>query len=73
MSKMFGVRLSDEDAARLDKVIARYETTPQEYLKAIILGELARAERTWIQKGVGWLKGERPGVVTTELVTTKRI
>ena len=56
MSKMFGVRLQDEDAKRLENIIAKRKTTPQEYLKAVIMGELDKVERNWIKVGLDWAR-----------------
>ena len=52
MSKMFGVRLQDEDARRLESVVKRRKTTPQEYLKAVVLDDLDKVGRNWVKSGM---------------------
>ena len=47
MSRAYHVRLQDEDADRLDKIVKKRKTTNQEYLKAIIMGDMEKVERNF--------------------------
>jgi len=54
MSKMFGVRLQVEDARRLENIIKKRKTTAQEYLKAVVMGDMERVEKHWFSIGLPW-------------------
>ena len=53
MSKMYGVRIHDDEyAAKLDKIVKRRKTTVNAYLEAVICADIDRVERNWVKSGM---------------------
>jgi len=69
MSGVLSVRVSDEAVERVDNLVKKRKTTRQEWLQAVVMGELDKVEKHWFNIGLPW--GKRPYDAREQVFTVK--